>query len=87
MQIPSDYLSYVIGAIAALAFARWQGWLKVPFLDGVQALQQQPNTRLPTVAYQYQPDGVTEAATSMQSYSAMIDIPHKITVTPQQGNK
>ena len=83
MQIPSDYLNYAIGALVALAFAKWQGWLRVPFLDGVQAPQQQP----PASVVYHAMDASKIPDATQQSYSAMIDIPHKITVTPQQGGK
>jgi hypothetical protein len=79
MQIPSEYLNYAIGALAALAFTKWQGWLKLPFLDGFHL----PPVAPVTLVHPPQP---FPDATREQSYSATIAIPHKITVTPQKGS-
>lgn len=83
MQIPSEYL-YALGGAAVALFGAWfRGWLRLPFLDGVQAPQQQPS---PQLFYHTWPP-VGKDPTDGQSYSAVIEIPHKITVTPQQGSK
>ena len=78
MQIPSEYLYAAMGAVGALAIARFRGWLNVPFLDGGQAAKPQPP---PVYSPQHSPEPVA------QSYSAVIEIPHQITVTPQQRVK
>ena len=79
MQIQAEYLYAAMGAVGALAIARFRGWLNVPFLDGGQAAKPPP----PVSSPQYQP--VSEPVA--QSYSAVIEIPHQITVTPQQRIK
>ena len=73
MQIPNEWLNGIIGAVAALAVAKFAGWLHVPFLEGgsTSVTPRQP-------VYQ-------QAAVSSTSptYETTVNIPHKISVTPQ----
>lgn len=85
MQIPSEYLYGLAGAAIALAVARFRGWLILPLFDGERE-SRRPQTPEP-VQVKYVPYVTPEPPEPSQSYSAVIDIPHKITVTPQQGSK
>ena len=73
MQVPNEWLNGIIGAAVALAVARFLGWLNVPFLEGGSAAA---TPRQPV----YQQVAVSSTA---PTYETTVNIPHKITVTPQ----
>lgn len=72
MNIPPDWTNILIGAALGLGFAWFKGWLVIPGWSS-------PASEKPkTVVYQALP-----APSTSPTYEATVEIPHKITVTPQ----
>lgn len=76
MQIPNSWLDYGIGALVFAAVARFMGWLQLPFAPKLS----QPASPQPQRLFE-RPDGAPFAP--QQSYTTVIDIPHRITITPE----
>lgn len=78
MQIPNEYLNYIIGALAAIAFTWFRGWLKLPFLDGAPPVV--PPRPLVVV-----PQPAAVAPEPSLRYEATVTIPEqKLTTGAQQ---
>lgn len=73
MQIPSEWLNGGIGALAALAAMKFSGQLREIILGENHS----PSSR-PPVFYQ-----AANAPPASPTYETTVNIPHKITVTPQ----
>ena len=72
--MPNDPVVLIlIGAAGALFVAKSMGWLKLPFLDKSPVAGASP----PVMVYQ------PPSPDSGPAYEATINVPHKITVTPQ----
>jgi len=78
MQLPNEWLHGIIGALVALAATKWLGWLNLPFLGAGASSE----ARRQPVLYQQPADLLPSPP--QQSYSTMINIPHRITVTPER---
>ena len=75
MQIPNDWLHGILGAVAALAAMKFSGRLREIILG---EKTNSPSSR-PPIFYQAG-DGPLP---SSPTYETMVNMPHKISVTPQ----
>lgn len=75
MQIPNEWLNGILGAVAALAAMKFSGRLREVILG---ENTNSPSSR-PPVFYQTSSGPLPQSPT----YETTVNIPHKISVTPQ----
>lgn len=83
MQIPNNWLDYGIGALIALAVAKFMGWLQLPSPLNSKGLPPAIPPSLPILQPAPRHEAANNTSMPQQSYTTVIDIPHRITITPE----